>query len=69
MVPDLGEPVICHGLKSCTALNGKVGDVRGRDEGTGRFVVHFEGIEKPKLVKLDNLKLAFDLPEKEEEEE
>ncbi|KAL9187557.1 hypothetical protein ACHAXT_001660 [Thalassiosira profunda] len=65
VIPAMGTPVICHGLKSTPELNGKVGDVRGAGEGTakGRILVHLEGRKKPVLVKPENLRIAFDLPE------
>jgi hypothetical protein len=67
VIPALGTPVICHGLKSATILNGKLGDMRGSDKNTSRCVVHFEGISSPKLVKLENLRIAFELPETDSE--
>lgn len=64
-MPQLGCPVACHGLKKATHLNGKIGDLRTPptfSDGTYRFMVHFEdeGL-KPVLVKLENLRVAFDL--------
>mmetsp|Transcript_40665 Transcript_40665/g.85432 ORF Transcript_40665/g.85432 Transcript_40665/m.85432 type:complete len:433 (+) Transcript_40665:252-1550(+) len=62
--PTVGLPVVCHGLKNASYLNGKLGDVRGIDEKTGRFAVHFEDLTtKPKLVKYENLRVVFDLPD------
>ena len=60
-----GTPVICQGLKSAPELNGKLGDVRGTGEGSakGRYLVHLEGRKKPILVKPENLRITFDLPE------
>ena len=63
----IGTPVVCYGLKNAQSLNEKIGDVRGVNEKTGRYEVHFEDTTlKPPVcyVKLDNLKILFELPEK-----
>ena len=73
-----GVPVVCHGLKNASHLNGKIGDVRGygkgkmgdvrREFGNGgafRYSVHFEDESlKPCLVKPENVRVLFDLPAK-----
>ncbi|KAL9187256.1 hypothetical protein ACHAXT_001359 [Thalassiosira profunda] len=63
VIPNFGTPVICHGLKSAAHLNGRVGEVRSVDREKDRFLVYLEGKEEPVLVKLENLRIAFDLPE------
>ena len=65
IIPSFETPVICHGLKSAAHLNGRVGDMRSVGEGHGkdRFLVYLEGKKEPVLVKLENLRIAFDLPE------
>ena len=64
LFPRLGSPVICHSLKNASHLNGKNGDIRGVDESSGRCAVHFEdGTTKPKLVKMENLRVVFDFPD------
>ena len=61
----LGTPVVCHGLKNASHLNGKIGDVRERQNKSGRYLVHFEDSSlKPCLVKHVNVRILFDLPEK-----
>ncbi len=63
-----GCPVICHGLTSASHLNGKLGEVRAiRNDRNGiRLAVHFETKSlKPSLVKPENLRIAFDLPNEE----
>jgi hypothetical protein len=62
--------VICHGLVTASHLNGKLGVVRNvKPVGTGfRMVVYFEkkkGV-KSALVKPENLRIAFELPNIEE---
>ena len=73
-----GVPVVCHGLKNASHLNGKIGDVPGygkgkmgdvrREFGNGgafRYSVHFEDESlKPCLVKPENVRVLFDLPAK-----
>jgi len=57
-----GTPVVCTGLQKARHLNGKIGDMRDFDEETGRYVVHFEDETlKPVKVKLENLRILFDL--------
>ena len=59
-----GTPVVCHGLKKATHLNGKIGDIRSWDEASECFKVHFEdeGLE-PCPVKDKFLRILFELPE------
>lgn len=62
--PSLGCPVICHGLMNAPHLNGKAGDVRAAHETSNgtRFAVHFEDKSiNPALVKLENMRIAFEL--------
>ncbi|KAL7475987.1 hypothetical protein ACHAW6_001880 [Cyclotella cf. meneghiniana] len=62
--PCIGTPVICHGLKNASHLNGKIGDVRSFDHGVERYAVHFEDRSiTPKLVKCENLRILFELPD------
>ena len=66
--PWLGCPVICHGLKNASHLNGKLGETRShsRKDGINRYAVHFEDKSlKPALVKPSNLRIVIDLPDKE----
>jgi hypothetical protein len=67
LIPNLGCPVICHGLVSSSHLNGELGEVRNvkRDVTGIRLAVHFEkkGV-KSALVKPANLRIAFELPSK-----
>lgn len=59
-----GTPVVCHGLKSATHLNGKIGDLRSRDRLTGRYKVHFEDKNlEPRMIKRENIRILFELPE------
>jgi hypothetical protein len=66
MIPKLGCAVICHGLVSASHLNGELGEVRDmKRSGTGiRLALHFEkkGV-KSALVKPENLRIAFELPD------
>lgn len=59
-------PMLLYGLKSATHLNGKVGEIRGfRGKSMPlRYEIHFEdeGL-KPVIVKGNNLRIAFDLPD------
>jgi hypothetical protein len=60
--------VICHGLTSASHLNGKLGEGRAfhNDRNGIRLAVHFETKRlKPSLVKPENLRIAFDLPNEE----
>ncbi|KAL7542966.1 hypothetical protein ACHAXR_012254 [Thalassiosira sp. AJA248-18] len=52
-----GTPVVCHGLKNASHLNGKIGDIRSLNERNGRYVVYFEdmSITPPKA----EVKLIF----------
>ena len=58
LIPNLGCPVICHGLVSASHLNGELGEVR-------HLAVYFakKGM-KSALVKPANLRIAFELPSK-----
>jgi len=61
----LGTPVVCCGLKTARELNGKIGDVRSYDNGSGRYKVVFEDDSlKPCMVKQDNIRIVFELPDK-----
>jgi hypothetical protein len=60
-----GTPVVCHGLKNAVHLNGNIGDAIDFDFKTDRYLVHFEDKSlKPSLVKPENLRILFDLPDK-----
>jgi hypothetical protein len=64
IIPSKASPVVCHGLKNASHLNGKIGDVRGFDEDEMRCEVHFEDKNiLPKCVKPENLRILFILPE------
>ena len=68
ILPQVGCPVICHGLVSASHLNGKLGEVRnGRETNTGlRLGVCFEkNCWTSALVKPKNLRIAFELPSEE----
>ena len=59
-----GTPVMCYGLKNAAHLNGKIGGVASRDKETGRCEVRFEDKSlKPVLVKQENLRIVFELPD------
>ena len=59
-----GLPVVCIGLQKAAHLNGKIGDRRDFDEKTGRYALHFEDKAlKPVMVKPENLRIVFELPE------
>jgi hypothetical protein len=61
----VGTPVICHGLKNASHLNGRIGDVRSFSNKTKRYGVHFEDKSiPPKSVKPENLRILFELPER-----
>ena len=66
VVPQVGCPVVCCGLKDATHLNGKIGDLRTHPtckDGTIRLMVSFEDKkQKPALVRPENLRVVFDLP-------
>jgi hypothetical protein len=63
--PVFGTPVICRGLKRAHNLNRKIGDVRGIDDKSQRYKVYFEDPKlKPCLVKPENIKILFELSEK-----
>ena len=58
-------PVICVGLKGAHHLNGEVGDAREYNPENDRYTVVFEDPKlKSALVKYENLRVVFDLPEK-----
>ena len=63
--PVLGTPVVCHGLKDLSFLNGKIGDLQARgEESDDSYKVHFEDKKiLPAEVKLGNLRIVFELPE------
>jgi hypothetical protein len=69
IVPAVHCPVVCHGLVNASHLNGEVGEVRDvrdvKKSGTGiRLAVHFEKkVGKSALVKTENLRIAFKLPD------
>lgn len=59
-------PVVCQGLKGASHLNGKIGDAREFNDDVGRYKVYFEDTKlKSVLVKKENLRVLFELPEKE----
>jgi hypothetical protein len=65
VVPEVGCPVICCGLEVGTYLNGEVGDVISYQNNITkiRLEVCFEKKEfGSKMVKLENLQIATDLP-------
>mmetsp|Transcript_7503 Transcript_7503/g.12098 ORF Transcript_7503/g.12098 Transcript_7503/m.12098 type:complete len:90 (+) Transcript_7503:251-520(+) len=58
-----GTPVICHGLKNASRLNGEIGDTMAYNYGTGRYGVNFEDKSlKPVAVKKENLRIVFEFP-------
>ena len=67
IIPQVGCPVVCCGLKDATHLNGKIGDLKTHPtckDGTIRLMVTFEEEnQKPVLVRPENLRVVFDLPE------
>ena len=66
--PHIGTPVMCHGLRqnSMSRLNGEIGVVRDYADDT-TCLIHFEEEAfNPTEVKCENLRILFDLPEKEE---
>ena len=69
IVPAYGCAVICHGLVSASHLNGELGEVSYvKQIETGiRLGVNFEkkGV-KSALVKPENLRIAFELPDEKE---
>ena len=68
VIPSLGCPAICCGLVSASHLNGKLGDVRSfHNTASGlRLAVHFENkSQKSALVRPENLRIAFELPNEE----
>ena len=62
--PALGTPVVCHGLESAPHLNGKIGDLKSRDNKTDCYGIHFEdkGLESCS-VKRKNIRILFELPD------
>jgi hypothetical protein len=69
IVPAVHCPVICHGLVSASHLNGELGvarDVKENETGI-RLAVHFEKKgAKSALVKTENLRIVFKLPDEKE---
>jgi len=68
VIPAKGCPVICHGLVSASHLNGELGEVRALSRNiTGfRLGVHFEKTNlKSALVKPEDLRISFELPNEE----
>jgi hypothetical protein len=66
VIPSKGCAVIFHGLVSASHLNGELGEVRDvKKSGPGiRLAVHFEKKDaKSALVKPENLRIAFELPD------
>jgi tetratricopeptide (TPR) repeat protein len=68
VTPAEGTPVVCYGLQLCgmmSHLNEKIGDIRAVDEDNIICKIHFEkeGL-KPTEVRLENVRILFDLPEK-----
>ena len=55
-----GTPVVCHGSKKASHLNGKIGDARSYNYGTSCYGVHFEHASKPVAVKKENLRIVFE---------
>jgi hypothetical protein len=70
VIPMIGCPVVCHGLTGATHLNGKLGEIKGISlKHFQRLLVAFEDSSlKHSLVKLENLRIVFDLPNKAEAE-
>ena len=68
VLPGNGCPVICHGLVNSSYLNGELGlvsDSRNNKTVT-RLLMNFEKKDiKPALIKLLNLRIAFELPSEE----
>ena len=63
--PKVISTVVCHGLVSASHLNGELGEVREmkRDGTDTRRAVYFEKKgAKSALVKAENLRIAFELP-------
>ena len=59
-----GTIVLCHGLKTASHLNGKIGEIRAICEENGRFEVYFEDKAlAPCRVRQDNLRVLIDLPD------
>jgi tetratricopeptide (TPR) repeat protein len=67
IIPKKGTPVVVHGLRlrSTSHLNGKIGELRAFSEEDSFYDLYFEeeGLEHIK-VKLENVRILFDLPEK-----
>jgi hypothetical protein len=58
-----GTPIVCHGLKKETHLNGKIADLRSWDRESECFKVHFEDKDlEPRLLKAKFLRILFELP-------
>ena len=57
-------PVRCRGLRNAAHLNGKIGDVRGFNESTERYRIHFyDETLSPVEAKISNLEILFELPD------
>ena len=70
VIPYPGTPMVVHSLRRNSRFNGKIGDFRAYSEDKRASEIHFEekGL-KPALVKLEHVRILFDLPEKEDTEE
>lgn len=85
VIPELGWPVVCHGLQSSSHLNGELGEVKHFyntktklciepnlilltficERQWFRVTVHFmDKSLQPVAVKLENLRIVFDLPDR-----
>ena len=66
IVPLVGTPVLCHGLRSRSSshLDGKIGDLRSYSEDRNRCFIHFEeeGLE-PAEINVGSVRILFELPE------
>ena len=62
-----GTPVICKGLHTATHLNGQIGDVRRRDEESGRYHIHFANTSlNPARIQARNLRVLINVPDENE---
>ena len=62
-----GTPVVCHGSKELSHLNGKIGDLRSwQEETNGRYMIHFEDEDREpsggRMAEERNIRILFDLP-------
>ena len=61
---NVSTPVRCRGLRNAAHLNGKIGDVRGFNESTERYRIHFYDVSlSPVEAKISNLEILFELPD------